>query len=423
MAAEAGSVRLERFLELPIGGAEGLPDEVVPTPTTSLVTAKPPGVMRAPVRLCAAPNRELLVLAADPAGGVEPGPALVLGYTREGALERRTPVTPVTPARGWRIVDYAAASDGSLYLLEQSAEEGMRNHLRRLTAAGEVVWHRSGRVIPEGVDLEQLDGGFDRILVDRGAAAYLSAARRLGLVARIDGSTGKLEPHADWGDYRGDAFMDGSGVVYYVQYLPQTGLRYWVRLDPEGGEVSQVAAGAELSDYLARPVGVDDRGRAYGVAGTRMACMAEDGSPAWIFGCEGLVPGADGAAWTSVSRREDGRAVVEVRSWAPGSGPGEPARLVVPPGVAAPEGVWRLLRVDDGHYVVFGGETPSRAGAIVIFSREGEVREVVDPAPPDVRLSGYWLQPPSSWNVALDGSVYLPVTGPDRVEVLRLTAD
>jgi hypothetical protein len=415
-------VRLERFLELPIGGEGGLPDELVPTPTTSLRTEKPPGVMRAAVRLRAAPHGELLVLAADPAGRVDPGPAVVLGYAEDGSAERRTVVPPVSPARGWRIVDFAAVSDGSLYLLEQSAEDGTRNHLRRLTAAGEVAWHRSGSAAADGVDLERLDGGFDRILVDRGAAAYLSAARRRGLVARIDAAAGRLEPYADWGDYRGEAFMDRNGVVYYVQFLPQTGLRYWVRFDPRAGEVFQVAAGAELTDYLARPAGVDDRGRAYGISGMTMACMGEDGSPAWIFACEGLVPGPAGELWTSVSRAEDGRAVVEIRPWAPGSSPGEPKELVIPPGVGTSPGNWRLVDVGDERYAVYGGETHDRSGALLVFGSDGQVREVIDPAPPDARLSGYWLQPPTTWSVGLDGSVYLPISGPDRVDVARLTA-
>jgi outer membrane protein assembly factor BamB len=289
-----------------------------------------------------------------------------------------------------------------------------------LTAAGDVVWHRTGDVAAEGVDLDRLDGGFDRILVDRGSAAHLSAASRQGLVARIGSSNGYLEPYADWGAYRGDAFMDGNGVVYYVQYLPQTGVRYWVRLDPRAGAVSQVPAGEELADFLARPVGVDDRGHAYGVAGMHMACMAEDGSPAWIFGCEGLVPGPGGELWTSVRRSEDGQAVVEVRSWPAGSGPGKPVKLVLPPGVDG--GSWRLLRLDGRGYVVFGGETPTRSGAVVVFDEQGEAADVIDPAPSDVRLSGYWLQPPASWSIGLDGSVYLPVTGPDGLDVVRLTS-
>jgi hypothetical protein len=362
------------------------------------------------------------VLAADPSGRADPGPAVALAYASDGRAEHRTTVPPVTPARGWRIVDFAPASDGSVYLLEHSAEDRARNHLRRLTSAGEVVWHRSGSATADGVDLERLDGGFDRLLVDRGAAAYLSAARLRGLVARIDPATGRLEPHADWGDYRGEAFMDGKGFVYYVQYLPQTGLRYWVRLDPRAGEVFQVAAGAELTDYLGRPVGVDDRARAYGVSGMGMACMAEDGSPAWIFACEGLVPGPSQELWTSISRVEEGGAVVELRPWSPGSGPGEPKELVIPPGVGATPGTWRLVDVDDGRFSVFGGETHDRPGALLVFGADGEVREVNDPAPPDVRLSGYWLQPPTTWSVALDGSVYLPVSGPDRLEVVRLSA-
>lgn len=413
-------MRLERFLELPIGGADGVPDEHVPTPTTSLVTEKPPGVMRAPVRLRAAPDGELLVLAPDPAGRAEPDAVLVLGHSREAAAPRRTPIQPPRPARGWRIADFAAASDGSLYLLEESVDEESRNHLRCLSAAGEVVWHRSGSATAEGLDLERLDGALDRILVDRTGTAYLSAAGPQGIVARIDPSDGRLNPYAEWGAYRGDAFMDGSGVVYYVQYLPQTGIRYWVRFDPRAGEVSQIPSAAELTDFLARPVGVDDRGRAYGVSGLRMACMAEDGSLAWLFDYEGLVPGPDGDLWTSVTRRQDGHTVVEVRRWAAGSGPGDPLALELPPGVDG--AVWRLVDIEQGEFVVFGGETPARAGVVLAFTPEGQVRDVTDPAPRDVRLSGSWLQPPTSWSVALDGSVYVPVAAPDRLEVVRLTA-
>jgi hypothetical protein len=405
--APSAELRLERFAGVEADADSRFPLAVVPRPQGSYATGKAPGAVYRPVRLALAPDGRPHLLGEDGARRV------LAAFDAAGSELAQTELpAPDDPART-AILDFAVGAGGAIYLLERVAEgDGTLNRLSKLSD-GRVVWTTSGPGTG-ALDLERLAGPVEKLLVDGAGGVYVTAPRTHGSVARLD-EDGRPHLYADWGDYRGDAFMNTAGTIFYVQFVPQTGRRYWVALDPATKATNPTPVGAEAFEFLAGVIGADDAARAYGTAGWAVASVDTDGSVAWRVRFEGLAVGPDGALHTSTAQ---GGSELEVRRWADGA-EDAPVRLVLPPSLDG-SGGWRLLRVEPGRYVFYGGETPRTDGVLVSFSSDGTVEDVVDPASPDVLLSGWSLQSPQTWRVGLDGSVYAVALGPGRVELLRL---
>jgi hypothetical protein len=165
------------------------------------------------------------------------------------------------------------------------------------------------------------------------------------------------------------------------------------RLHVDGADPVDVAAGG-------RPVGLAN-GRAYLAHGTGLTVLEPDGSVAWRFAADGIVPHKAGVV---VARIADGALRVDGRS------------LALPD--VGREVAWRLIAAREDEYVVWGGSRGP--AALAVLDSGGGVVRVEDPAPEDARLRGWWPAPPYEWQVDSEGRVHVVLAGPDGVVVARL---
>lgn len=250
---------------------------------------------------------------------------------------------------------------------------------------GEAV-PRSGVVdaLPGVSELRVLDGDdspWERLL--GGGGATWAVARRPATVLR------RLEPTEDLrelGPGGLDPVMDADGRLAWLEGS---------RLHVDGADPVDVAAGG-------RPIGLA-AGRAYLAHGTGLTVLEPDGSVAWRFAADGIVPGPSGdvvVARASEALDVDGRSL--------------------PLPSVGREVAWRLIAARDGEYVLWGG---ARGPAVLAtLDADGAVLDLQDPAPEDARLSGWWPAPPYEWQVDSEGRVHVVLAGPDGVMVARLTA-
>lgn len=381
-------LRLECLLRAPGGAQED--------PRTSLLGAEAPSPLWSAPRMRVSPDGEVALLAADGAA--------VVRFDHSGDEVATTPFP-----RGGRCVDHAVAGDGSVVLLER--DDG-GNMLRRVGGDGSERWRRRGPAGIRELDWDALAGGFGGLLADAEGHVYLAAQRPRAAVARIE-DDGALTPVADLGPPGAPVQMDAAGALYSVGFDPESRRRSWNRLDPATGERDTVLCDPDATDALATPIGVDGDGRAYGAAATDVACVDRDGSVAWRFGMDGVVPREDGTVVTATTAGPDALELVASN--------GEPvhAHLPLPRPADGRALAWRLIAAaPGGGHVLWGGGHPD---ALATVGADGEVRELLDPAPAHARLRGWWPAPAADWRVDAAGRVYFPVAGPDAVAVLRLT--
>jgi hypothetical protein len=274
-------LRVTEVARIPWGGPAGLPELFVDEPTGGVWSGEALRKVHAPVPLRLAADGSFALLAGDPL--VRSGlPAEVLRLTAAGVAGGRVRLEP--PEGGllqWQIRDFAVDREGCVYLLELATrQDGGTTLLRKIRPDGEEVWRRSSpwRL---GPDRELPPGSASRLLTGGGTFVGLSAAPRHGLVARIDPRTGELSPYVDLAPWTGEALLGPDDKVYYVRLVTGRNARAWVRRDPDTGEEAAAVCAADAFDVLGQPIGVDVEGRAYGVDGAALGCVATSGALLW----------------------------------------------------------------------------------------------------------------------------------------------
>ncbi|HSK77768.1 MAG TPA: hypothetical protein VLQ45_15055 [Thermoanaerobaculia bacterium] len=271
--------------KIPWGAPPGIPEIFVDEARDSRWTAEPPRQERASIGLRLAPDGAFGLLAADPLTG-SGLPPQVLRLTPTGSLSRRELAPPASHFLQWQIVDFALDRNAGVYLLEQiAAHGGGATTLRKIGADGVEVWRRSEHSWQVEPDLEVPAGSFTGLLT--GSSGVYISARDRGLIARIDPASGKLTRYADLPPWTGDALVGPDERVYYVRFAPERNARAWVCLDPETSRETETLCSPAAFDLLALPIGVDARGRAYGVHGWTVGCIEPQGSLLWRESLDG----------------------------------------------------------------------------------------------------------------------------------------
>lgn len=279
-------LRVSEIARIPWGPPPGIPEIFVDAPQDSRWTPEPPRQERAPVRLRPAPDGAFGLLAADPLTG-SGLPPLVLRLGPAGTLSRLELTPPVDDFLQWQILDFAMDRDTGAYLLEQvTTPDGSGTSLRKVGADGVEVWRRSARSWRVAPDLQVPASSFTHLLTG-GSGVYLSAARERGLIARIDPASGELTRYADLAPWTGDALVGPDGYVEFVRFIPESHARARVRLDPESGRETTTLCSPDAFDLLGLLLGVDARGRLYGVHGWTLGCIGPDGDVLWQESLDG----------------------------------------------------------------------------------------------------------------------------------------
>lgn len=227
--------------------------------------------------------------------------------------------------------------------------------------------------------LEPGDGPWERLL-GGGGETWAVARRPATVLRRIEPS----EELRELGPGGLDPVMDAEGRLAWLEGS---------RLHVDGEEPVSCEGGG-------RPIGLAD-GRAYLAHGAGLTVLERDGSVAWRFAAEGIVPGPSEVL---IARVAGGSLQVGERA------------LPLPD--VGREVAWRLITAHDGEYVLWGG---ARGPAVLAtLDSEGSVIDLQDPAPEDARLGGWWPAPPYEWQVDGEGRVHIVLAGPDGVVVARL---
>lgn len=419
------AIKTELFLSVP-WVTDGLREFWTQRPVTNSWSGEDPGWMRAPVRIRALPAGEIAVLASDPAYAPEDA-VVIHRYSSQGTLLGMVQISPPAMEHTvWRITDFLADQNGNVYLLEMfgSGNES-HNSLRKLNESGESVWTRTGPPAAEDLALEELQGTFSQLLMDIKGTPYLPATQHRGLVARIESTSGELEFYADLGEWTGEVFMDGDGNLYYVYYDPESRRRGWASFDPRTGNEEVHFGDDSVYGLFDIPFGTDAQGRCYTAMGMRLACLSRHATLLWQQQIDNILMGPDGDSfYISTTRQTDDATTVQVRHLKRDGAFVDEKTLLIPARLAHEKTkVWRLVEVKgDERFHVSGRTTATSETVLLIYSPEGVLEEITQPAP-DAHATECQLQGGSSWSVDLHGSVYLPVLGPKGFHLFRITSE
>lgn len=304
-------VTLETVLARPWGAPpHGIDVGYVAAPQTGyLVAGSNDTHVRAEPRLSLHPEHGLGVLCDDTVMSAR-GYALLYRFDagrQDGTVLR---IGRPSPAGQWHIDDVLLFADGAVLA---ECTEG-QNLLRRVDEQGRTTWERYGPRTKDRLDAEQLAGTWDALFRDGAGHVYVAASAPQGAIASVDLATGAMRPYATGGGWSGRAFMDSIGRLSFVRYDPAARKRLWVRLDLNSG-VEEVATAEDASyPFLAATIGVDNDGRAYGVAWPEIACIDRSGALAWRLAADAIgLPGR--AQWLNTwSVVPDGTVLIPVQT-------------------------------------------------------------------------------------------------------------
>ena len=320
-------------------------------------------------------------------------PGTVHHFDARDTLARSTPIPVDAPASS--LTDFVAGPDDSVYLLES-------DRLRRIDPTGDLVWSRTGAMTETG-----LDNTFDRLLFDEDFRLFAIATGGWGMLAEIDPASGRTIRATPSGIESDEVFMDGTGRLQSVVYLPTTRQRGLAVSEPGSGHWQTIPFDADAYGWLTWPLGVDARSNVYGFKDDAVARVTPDGGVEVVAAFDGAAISSDGVVHTS--RREWPQAVRVERQGAGAT------TLLVPEGPR-----WRLINVDDqGRLYLLGGEAPGSSGTLRIYASDGELEET-DTPPPDLLPLETRLARPREWTVDADGRIYVPLTDAEGFKVLRL---
>jgi hypothetical protein len=159
-------------------------------------------------------------------------------------------IVPIDGAQMDQLITIAPLGDESLILLGRN---GKNNVLAAVNREGNLIWRRIGLYDSEKLDLENLHGSFDSLLVDTNGQIYLPGTRIYGAVARIDSSTGATPQVIDFGEYTDSVFIR-NGELFRLTSKDQ--VIYWVRRTIGVNSETVVLACEELQQMFSNVHGV-----------------------------------------------------------------------------------------------------------------------------------------------------------------------
>lgn len=352
---------------------DGIPERIVETPQSSLLTDVAPPLRRADVLVRAGADGVAQVCASSGTGSVR-----VVQLASPG-------VAVEVPG------DDALMSVDRAVTVLVHADVGGALAVRRLSREGATVWSVDDLAV----------SGAPRLFVAADDTAYVAGDAAL---FRLD--DGGAECVAQW-QPGGEPVLRPDGGVAFVRYDDARPGRNIVSIDPGTGRESVVEAAPDAFVFLAHLIGMDRAGRAYGFSGGVLGCVEPDGSVAWQ-----IRPGGAAVAGNDVTMllRSDSDGVRLLR--------GDGATVDIT--TEAREAIL-IGRSADGGYVLYTRESGSAYGSLLGVSPDGKVTST-EPVGKDVWVTGTDLRAPDVSSVTPSGEVLMGALGPEAVSVLALTA-
>jgi hypothetical protein len=161
----------------------------------------------------------------------------------------------------WRIVDIKSAKidrlisiaplDDLVIMLGRNDNE---NVLAAVDTEGKLLWRRTGCYDNKKIDLVNLLGDFNDLLIDIDGKIYLPGTRIYGAIAHINPTTGTTSLVLDFGEYNGDNVYIRNSELFYI--LAIDGMRYWVRHPIGTNQEIKVRGSEEMQDTFSDVKGI-----------------------------------------------------------------------------------------------------------------------------------------------------------------------
>ena len=330
---------------------------------------------------------EPLRLRLDTAGGYHlhsPGDGAIFAFDAQRSLVGKIKV----PVAG-EVWDLAAGPAAYVALVGEG-----RRVLVAFDRTGAVVWRR-----------DDLEGGVDRIVLARSGLFVAASSEPAGLI-ELDPSTGATRRRHDLPREALDPVAAPDGAIVAAAYFPEERRRGMLVYLPATGQVKAVAAGAELYGTLLGVVGATAahelvvHGALRGDPRASLFVIGPDAQVRRRVGLDALLVPRPGEA--VAARFGDGTLVLD------GNGPGLPATIPLPDALRAlPVERLTVVEADPQRVVVdVRGSDGVSAERRALDVTTGQVTTVASGTTPAL-VPG--MQPRTTWQVAADGRVLIPV--------------
>ena len=348
------------------------------------------------------PNRrrvQPLRLRLDAAGGYHvhsPGDGAILSFDAHTRFVAKVAL----PAAG-DVLDFAVGPLAYLALFDT----GGGRALVAVDRAGTASWRRA-----------DLDADVDRVVLTQ-SGLFLSASLQPGSLLELEAATGATRRRHALPHEAIDPVAAPDGVLVAATYLPDLRRRGVLTYDPATGQTAIAAAGPELYATLLGVVGTTAahelviHGPTRSDPQTSLFIVGPDAQVRRHVGLDAILAPAPGEI--TVGRFVDATLVLD------GKRPGLPATVALPDAMrsVAPE---RLDLVEVGpRRIVFDVRAPDGVTAErqALDVTSGQTAPVATGHAP-VLIPG--MQPPTTWQVAGDGRVLIPVVSEAGLAIVAI---
>jgi len=286
------------------------------------------------------------------------------------------------------IVDFLLSAQGGFYVLQKAAV----NRLRCFESDGHLRW----QIEMSGVS-QVLIGEVKR------AEFVQTESSSKTVILKIDSITGKAEEWLSLDTLIPKTFVDDELDLHYVIFDQQANNRVYVSYDPDTGKKETRFAEREVYGLLGFPAALDAHGNLYCAEGLTFSCLSRDLSLKWIFSVNNVVVTSEGLFTSHFDQS------LIIYRWQ--------ADQAEPIDVPLDLSGLRLAKLagltDSGNFVI---ETHSDQTAFWEYKSKTLHR-----LPDNSRFDRFQLQAASTWQVDQLGNLYLPVSSPRALHLMRVS--
>lgn len=346
-------------------------------------------------------------------------------FTSSGNVQGKTPLPKNQPRiTNRRIIDFVVDQGLNCYLLEKfNLDKVDHNRLTKLNITGEIIWQRVGNYSSSVNKFDEMNGDFNKFLIDHKSNLYLTSNTHPQLIAQIQPKSGNVAKIYSLRNGSNKVFINGQSNILSTVYFPEQNKRGLYMFDFESGEEKTTIGGDELYGLLLYPFGIDNQLNCYVYQladDTNLPAIVQISLAGKIIHREIIkdlvVRPDDNTIFTHYIHNN----TIEIVGYAP-DGKVKQWSWKLPNDYSSDEtNNYKLIKVDEENkFYIFTGDKPGYLGKLLIFSENGNLEKEIYP-PPNLLSLESSVQSFIYWQVDSEGRIYFPITDPSGFKVVRL---
>ncbi len=409
---------ISSLLYLPWNEPHGLNRLIEARPSTSIPDSNrgPQSPITSQYRFRVTGNGKKLTILSNNSGikNEQPVNTELIVYDTEQKIYTRVKIN-IAPRT--EILDFLYGDKNNIYLLQrqENAENKLIYRVEGITPEGTSVGGKeksTGNTLTLGLLPSQVE--YQKILKEQGNTLYIQAGGTGNTyILKTNVQTGVTEKWVDINGNGLDLFIDEKLQIDYIGFLPEANSRALIHYNPANGNREVHKARPEYFALLGFPIAMDAYHNVYGASGLSLSCFTEQLSAKWILPVNNIIINKDHLL---LSRYVDSEKKLYIHNIA------NNGTISSTISIAIPRPRLRMARfvawLSEDEWII---ETIENSKELLWVFYTG--RKTLTELPEGKEIPEFRIQAARSWQIDLQGNIYLPVAGSEGFYIIKIRTD